>query len=144
MTSFFTNYRGAPFMEGLFENRALLLMLGGTQIGTFVCASCAFADLNEVRTACLLPRSLASLPACLPAFPAARFSPAARAFPSLDSSICFFHARAQYMELVTEWPNEEFGLLLVGVLAADFAGSLAVEWVAGKLFPLPRGGAVVA
>lgn len=48
MTSFFTNYRGAPFMEGLFENRALLMMLGGTQLGTFVCASCAFADLNEV------------------------------------------------------------------------------------------------
>eukprot|EP01044_Picomonas_judraskeda_P001096 COSAG03_NODE_59_length_15638_cov_7.091190_2_plen_1134_part_00 len=28
MTSFLTNYRGAPFMEGLLENKALLIMLG--------------------------------------------------------------------------------------------------------------------
>ena len=50
MTSFFTNYRGAPFMEGLFENKALLVMLGGTQLVTFVAASGQSPDLNEVRT----------------------------------------------------------------------------------------------
>ena len=49
MTSFFTNYRGAPFMEGLFENKALLVMLGGTQVVTFVAASGQSPDLNEVR-----------------------------------------------------------------------------------------------
>jgi hypothetical protein len=49
MTSFFTNYRGAPFMEGLFENKALLIMLGGTQVVTFLAASGQSPDLNEVR-----------------------------------------------------------------------------------------------
>lgn len=48
------------------------------------------------------------------------------------------------MELVTEWPNEDFGQLLMAVLAADFGGSLAVEWLAGKIFPLPRGDVVAA
>jgi hypothetical protein len=55
MTSFFTNYRGAPFMEGLFENKALLIMLGGTQCVTFLAASGQSPDLNEVSGLPALP-----------------------------------------------------------------------------------------
>ena len=36
-------------MEGLFENRALLFMLGATQVVTFVAASGQSPDLNEVN-----------------------------------------------------------------------------------------------
>ncbi len=36
-------------MEGLFENKALLIMLGGTQVVTFLAASGQSPDLNEVR-----------------------------------------------------------------------------------------------
>jgi hypothetical protein len=43
------------------------------------------------------------------------------------------------MEIVTEWPTEEFSQLLMGVLAADFLGSLALEALAGMIFPLPKG-----
>lgn len=63
MTSFFTNYRGAPFMEGLFENKALLVMLGGTQVVTFVAASGQSPDLNEVRD-CAAPWLFSHLFAC--------------------------------------------------------------------------------
>ena len=45
-------------MEGLFENRALLFMLGATQVVTFVAASGQSPDLNEVRVGmlCILAR----------------------------------------------------------------------------------------
>jgi hypothetical protein len=61
MTSFFTNYRGAPFMEGLFENKALLIMLGGTQCVTFLAASGQSPDLNEVSGLPALPCPLRCL-----------------------------------------------------------------------------------
>ena len=48
-------------------------------------------------------------------------------------------AHTQLMEIVTEWPTEEFSQLLMGVLAADFLGSLALEALAGMIFPLPKG-----
>ena len=47
--------------------------------------------------------------------------------------------RAQLMELVMEWPTEEFGELLMGVLAADFLGSLVFDGLVRFLFPLPKG-----
>ena len=45
---------------------------------------------------------------------------------------------AQLMEIVMEWPSEEFSQMLMGVLAADFLGSLVLDTVVRTVFPLPR------
>ena len=106
-------------MEGLFENKALLIMLGGTQVVTFVAASGQSPDLNEVRD---------------------------YAAPWLCSrccvcalSRCVALLTSQLMEIVMEWPTEEFSQLLMGVLAADFLGSMVLDAVVRMLFPLPKG-----
>ena len=39
---------------------------------------------------------------------------------------------AQLMEIVMEWPSEEFSQMLMGVLAADFLGSLLLDTVVPK------------
>jgi hypothetical protein len=43
------------------------------------------------------------------------------------------------MEIVMEWPTEEFSQLLMGVLAADFLGSMVLDALVRMLFPLPKG-----
>lgn len=121
MTSFFTNYRGAPFMQGLFENKALLIMLGGTQLVTFAAASGQSPDLNEVRAGAP-PRFCLPLP-----------------YRLYDLSWSVVSTNAQLMEIVMEWPSEEFSQLLMGVLAADFLGSLVLDALVGLLFPLQKG-----
>ena len=51
LCSFVVNYKGKPFMQGLFENKGLLIMLGTALAATFLAASCVLPPLNEVRSA---------------------------------------------------------------------------------------------
>jgi cation-transporting ATPase 13A1 len=46
--SFFVNYKGKPFMEGLFENRPLLYALSAAQVTILVAAAGLMPDLNEL------------------------------------------------------------------------------------------------
>ena len=91
-TSFVTNYRGRPFMEGLLDNRPLMILLGLAQLSTFAAAAGIMPELNE------------------------------------------------QMEIILEWPDKLSATLLT-VLTADFIGSLAVEEISGRLFPLPTAAA---
>ena len=46
----------------------------------------------------------------------------------------------EQMEIILEWPDKLSATLLT-VLTADFIGSLAVEEISGRLYPLPTAAA---
>eukprot|EP01052_Picozoa_sp_SAG31_P008027 SAG31_NODE_395_length_16265_cov_4.941420_9_plen_97_part_00 len=89
LCSFLVNYKGKPFMQGLFENKPLMIMLSVALLANFTAASTALPPLNEE------------------------------------------------LEIVLEWPTEEFATLIMTVLTIDLVAAAAAQCVIGFVFPLP-------